>query len=83
MKTRNRIVVCVPFAVLASGHGANVGARNHFGTSALTEAATTGSASVIDVLLKAGADPNSALDTTKLLAGTSSRTWTRPTTRSD
>ena len=36
--------------------GADVKAKNHFGTSALAEAAILGSAPIIDVLLKAGAD---------------------------
>ena len=38
--------------------GADVKAKNHFGTSAITEAAIIGSAPIIDALLKAGADPN-------------------------
>ena len=38
--------------------GSNVKLKNHFGTSALTEAAIIGSAPIIDALLKAGADPN-------------------------
>ena len=38
--------------------GANVKAKNQFGTSALTEAAIIGSAPIINALIKAGADPN-------------------------
>jgi len=37
---------------------ANVGLKNQFGTTAITEAAIIGSEKVIDALLKAGADPN-------------------------